>query len=173
MVSLIGLRIYGAAPSVLERVVPSTSSVVDESFDMMGYALPPGTVVGTQAWSMHRDAEVFPSAETFLPERWLPVEGVAGEEERLARSDSVLYCRVAGSLISFPYRMSQYLMPFGVGTRVCGGQNLAHMVLRVAIASIAINFDLTADLTETNEQTMEIKDAFVRASSPSLHCISD
>lgn len=80
-----GLRIYGAAPSVLERVVPSTSSTVDDSFDMMGYALPAGTVVGTQAWSMHRDTEIFPSPETFLPERWLSVEGVSGEEERLSR----------------------------------------------------------------------------------------
>ena len=50
----------------------------------MGYAVPAGTVVSTQAWSMHRDANVFPSPETFLPERWLPVEGVEGEEERLA-----------------------------------------------------------------------------------------
>ncbi|KAI0658588.1 cytochrome P450 [Cubamyces menziesii] len=135
-----GLRVYGAAPSVLERVVPSTK--VDDSFDMMGYALPPGTVVGTQAWSMHRDPEVFPSAETFLPERWLPVEGVNGEEERLAR-------------------MAQFLMPFGVGTRVCGGQNLAHMVLRIAIATLVVNFDVSANLAETNEKTMEIKDAFV------------
>ncbi|KAI0774723.1 cytochrome P450 [Trametes elegans] len=136
-----GLRVYGSAPSLLERVVPSTSKI-DDSFDMMGFALPPGTVVGTQAWSMHRNAEVFPSADTFLPERWLLVEGVSGEEERLAR-------------------MSQYLMPFGVGTRVCGGQNLAHMVLRIAVATLAANFDITADLEETNEQTMEIKDAFV------------
>ncbi|KAI0832845.1 cytochrome P450 [Trametes gibbosa] len=137
-----GLRIYGAAPSLLERVVPSTTSSVDDSFDMMGYALPPGTVVGTQAWSMHRDSEAFPSPENFLPERWLAVDGISGEAERLAR-------------------MSQYLMPFGIGTRVCGGQNLAYMVLRIAIASMVANFDITANLTETNEQTMEIKDAFV------------
>ncbi|KAH9854908.1 cytochrome P450 [Lenzites betulinus] len=137
-----GLRVYGAAPSLLERVVPSTTSSIDDSFDMMGYALPPGTVVGTQAWSMHRDSEIFPSPETFLPERWLPVDGVSGEEDRLAR-------------------MSQHWMPFGVGTRVCGGQNLAHMVLRIAIASMAANFDIAANLAETNEQTMVIKDAFV------------
>lgn len=85
IIAITGLRIYGAAPSVLERVVPSTSSTVDDSFDMMGYALPAGTVVGTQAWSMHRDTEIFPSPETFLPERWLSVEGVSGEEERLSR----------------------------------------------------------------------------------------
>lgn len=68
--------------------------------------------------------------------------------------------------------MSQYLMPFGVGTRVCGGQNLAHMVLRVAIAAMAVNFDITAKLTETNEQTMEIKDAFVSALSIPIYMIA-
>lgn len=58
-----------------------------EEFDMMGYALPPGTIVSTQAWSMHRDEEVFPSAETFLPERWLmdPTADKECEEERLSR----------------------------------------------------------------------------------------
>ena len=83
---VLGMRVYGPAPSLLERVVPSTTtSKIDDSFDMMGYALPPGTVVATQAWSMHRNPEVFPSPETFLPERWLQVEGAVGEDERLAR----------------------------------------------------------------------------------------
>lgn len=82
---VLGLRLYGAAPSLLERVVPSTSpSGLDDAFDLMGYAVPPGTIVSTQAWSMHRDPSVFPSPETFLPERWLASEGVDGEEERLA-----------------------------------------------------------------------------------------
>ena len=48
------MRVYGPVPALLERVVPSTTaSKIDDSFDMMGYALPPGTVVATQAWSMH------------------------------------------------------------------------------------------------------------------------
>ena len=51
----------------------------------MGYALPPGTVVGTQAWSMHRNADVFPRPDTFLPERWLAVDGSEAEEERLLK----------------------------------------------------------------------------------------
>ncbi|RDX55380.1 cytochrome P450 [Lentinus brumalis] len=138
-----GMRVYGAGPSLLERVVGSTTaSKVDDSFDMMGYALPPGTVVATQGWSMHRDPEVFSSPETFLPERWLPVEGVEGEEERIAR-------------------MMQYLMPFGVGTRQCGGQNLAHITVRAAMAAVVSNFEISANLEETNERTMQIKDAFV------------
>ena len=70
-----------------------TASKADESFDLMGYALPPGTIVSTQSWSMHRSREVFPSPETFLPDRWLAVDNTQGEEERLSRcalSDHVL-----------------------------------------------------------------------------------
>ncbi|CCM00466.1 uncharacterized protein FIBRA_02499 [Fibroporia radiculosa] len=138
-----GFRIYGAAPSLLERVVTSTTPPnVDDSFDLMGYALPPGTIVSTQAWSMHRDPDVFPSPETFLPERWLEMEGVDGEEDRITR-------------------MTQHMMPFGVGTRICGGQNLAHMVLRIVVTAVVSNFKITANAAETNERSMDMRDAFV------------
>ncbi|KIK50956.1 hypothetical protein GYMLUDRAFT_78374 [Collybiopsis luxurians FD-317 M1] len=49
-----GLRIYSAAPSPLECVVPQTTSKTGEGFDLMGFELPAGTIVATQAWSMHR-----------------------------------------------------------------------------------------------------------------------
>ena len=65
--------------------------------------------------------------------------------------------------------MAQHLMPFGVGTRICGGQNLAQIVLRVALTAFIANFDISANRMETNEKTMEIKDAFVRDFSPIDH----
>jgi cytochrome P450 len=107
----------------------------------MGYALPPGTVVATQAWSAHRDPTVFPAPETFLPERWLET---ADNTEQLEA-------------------MNRHMMPFGAGSRVCGGQNFAQMVLRIAIAAIVKNFDLLSPL-ETTEKSMEIRDSFVRVS---------
>lgn len=112
------------------------SGACDEIFDLMGYALPPGTVVSTQAWSMHRDQSVFPSPDTFLPERWLE------------------------SSLDDLVNMNQHMMPFGTGTRVCGGQNLAQVMLRVAIAAVIKNFNIAAP-AETNERSMEIKDSFV------------
>ncbi|KAI0074783.1 cytochrome P450 [Panus rudis PR-1116 ss-1] len=141
-----GFRLHGSAPALLERVVPSRSAAPmtksDEDFDMMGYALPPGTIVATQAWSMHRDPAVFPSPETFLPERWLSIDGSEGEEERISR-------------------MMQHLMPFGTGSRVCGGQNFAKMMLKIVLATVVRNFDVSANIAETNERTMKIMDAFV------------
>jgi len=113
----------------------------------MGYTLPAGTVVSTQAWSMHRDSTVFPSPDTFLPERWLECS-----QAELAN-------------------MNQHMMPFGTGTRVCGGQNLAQMMLRIAIAAVIRNFTIAAP-AETNERSMEIKDSFVSACRSTLERIT-
>ncbi|KAI9513228.1 cytochrome P450 [Russula earlei] len=135
-----GLRLYSAAPSLLERVVPdsSTKTAIPEAFDLMGYALPPGTLVATQGWSMHRNSSVFPSPENFLPERWLE------NEENKAQIAA----------------MNQHMMPFGTGSRLCGGQNLAQIVLRIAIAAIARNFNVFSP-PETTETSMETRDSFV------------
>ncbi|KAF8165928.1 cytochrome P450 [Crassisporium funariophilum] len=137
-----GLRLYTAVPSLLERVVPASTSkngASDEVYDMMGYALPPGTVVATQAWSMHRDPSIFPSPDTFLPERWL--ESASTTPEDLLR-------------------MAAHMIPFGSGARICGGQNLAQMMLRIAIAAFSRNFNISAP-AETHERSMDIKDSFV------------
>ena len=102
----------------------------------MGYALPPGTVIAMQSWSMHCDPAVFPSPDSFIPERWL--QGPDTTE-----------------------KMAQYLMPFGMGSHQCGGMNLAYMMLRITVAASVQNFNVAAP-PETNERSMEIKDAFVR-----------
>ncbi|KAF5369696.1 hypothetical protein D9615_010147 [Tricholomella constricta] len=136
-----GLRLYSAAPSPLERIVPTSTSkngASDEIFDLMGYGVPPGTIVSTQAWSMHRDASVFSSPDTFLPDRWLPNVNSA---ETLAR-------------------MSYHMIPFGTGSRVCGGQSLAQAMMKIAVAAVVRNFDIVAP-PGTNERSMDIRDSFV------------
>ena len=57
--------------------------------------------------------------------------------------------------------MHQHLMPFGAGARVCGGQNLAQLVLRIVTAVVVRSFEVRADVKETNERSMEMRDAFV------------
>ncbi|KAL1755445.1 cytochrome P450 [Schizophyllum commune] len=124
-----GLRIYGAAPSLLERVTPSAK----ESFSIAGYPLPAHTIVASQAWSLHRDPAVFPDPDEFRPERWLEGDTTA---------------------------MNAQLFPFGFGTRVCAGQHLAQMVMRMGLAAIVRNFDIEVP-PETTEKSMAICDAFV------------
>ncbi|KAJ6625221.1 cytochrome P450 [Mycena sp. CBHHK59/15] len=146
-----GLRLYGAAPSLLERVVPATISkngAGPEGFDLMGYALPPGTIVSTQAWSMHRDVSVFPSPETFLPERWLPSYAASTKEEDTEREAA----RLA--------RMASHIIAFGTGSRICGGMNLAHMIMRVVLVAVLRNFNVEAAVG-TDEKSMDMRDSFV------------
>lgn len=99
---------------------------------------------------MHRDPTVFPSPNTFLPDRWL--------ETGDADSDAVLG------------RMAQHMMPFGTGSRVCGGQNLAQVMMKVVVAVIVRNFEVAAP-PETNERSMEVKDSFVSSRSRACLCI--
>jgi cytochrome P450 len=153
-----GLRLYGAAPSLLERVVPVSTSknfFGAEGFDLMGYALPPGTIVGTQSWSLHRDPAVFPSPETFLPERWLP--SYAASKEETAEDAEREAARLA--------RMASHMMPFGTGSRICGGLNLAHIIMRVVLVAVLRNFEVEA-APGTDEKSMDMRDSFVRAFRP-------
>ena len=130
------LRLYGPAPAMLDRVVPATD-VTSGNFEILGCVIPPGTTIATQSWSVHRNANIFPSPETYLPERWLDSE------------DAQLMEMNAG------------MMPFGLGNRICAGQHFAMLVARIAITTFARNFDITAPLAETNDRTMEPRDAFV------------
>lgn len=149
MIHPIGLRVYTAAPSLLERVVPSFSEKLgspDGDFDLMGYPVPAGTIVATQAWSMHRIASVFTAPDSFSPERWL---------ESSTKPDQLV-------------KMHQYLISFGTGSRVCGGQNLAQVIMRVVLSTICRNFTIITP-PETNEKSMEMKDSFVRLEDPSFN----
>lgn len=61
-----GLRCFPAIPMSLPRYVPAGGRTID------GYFVPAGTVVSCQAYSVHRvNRDVFPSPETFDPDRWL------------------------------------------------------------------------------------------------------
>lgn len=58
------LRLYGAAPGGLPRTVPKSGR------KLAGYFMPEETVVSSQAFTLHRDPEVFPDPLEFRPDRW-------------------------------------------------------------------------------------------------------
>lgn len=51
------LRLYGAAPGSLPRIVPPQGVILH------GYHLPPGLTVCTQAFSIHRNPDLFPDPD--------------------------------------------------------------------------------------------------------------
>ncbi|KAI1258955.1 cytochrome protein [Xylariaceae sp. FL1019] len=91
---------------------PFPRVVPNDGAHLAGYYLPSGIEVSAQAFSMHRDTTIFPSPEEFRPERWA--------SPTTAMKDS--------------------LVPFGRGARVCIGQHLARIELRLATARFFLAF---------------------------------
>lgn len=59
-------RIHPPFGLQLERIVPSGG------MELSGQHIPAGTIVGMNAWAVHRDADVFGAdADCWRPERWL------------------------------------------------------------------------------------------------------
>ncbi|BCS30682.1 cytochrome P450 [Aspergillus puulaauensis] len=108
------LRIHPAAGLPLERVVPPGG------VQLCGYFLPEGTIVGCNAWTVHRSAKIYgPNTDVFRPERWLE----ASEE--------------AKSL------MSSSLFTFGAGARTCVGKNISYLEMYKLVPSILRTFEVT------------------------------
>ena len=107
------LRCHPALGQLLPRVVPSGG------VELRGKFLPEGTVVGCNAWTIHRDRSVFgEDADTFRPERWLngPVEQIK--------------------------KMEQSFFAFGAGTRVCIGRNIALLELSKVLPEFFRRFEI-------------------------------
>ncbi|XP_061685178.1 cytochrome P450 2U1 isoform X2 [Syngnathoides biaculeatus] len=88
--------------------------------DFRGFTIPQGTVLLPNLWSVHRDPAVWEQPDTFRPERFLDDEG------KLVRKEC--------------------FMPFGIGRRVCMGEQLAKMELFLMVTGLlqAFTFRLPA-----------------------------
>ncbi|KAI1615918.1 cytochrome P450 [Exophiala viscosa] len=110
-----------------------------------GKYIPEGTIVGVQNYSIHRKAEAFPDPETFKPERWF------NETEDMRR----------------------HFMPFGLGSRICLGQNIAMLEMRLTIATLIRSFELTLP-ADHNPADVALKDfwlAFPASRKVELVCV--
>jgi len=124
-----GMRLYSIIPGPLPRVIPPTMT----NLTIAGVKIPTGTCVATQAWTVHRQADIFPEPYAFKPERWMD-----GNETE---------------------RMRTNYIPFGVGPRICVGQNLGMTMLRMIISSVVRNFEVKP-APETNAHSMRLWESF-------------
>ncbi|KAK0625755.1 Cytochrome P450 monooxygenase mpaDE [Lasiodiplodia hormozganensis] len=107
------LRVHPAAGLPLERIVPQGGVTVCGAF------LPAGTIVGCNAWALHRDEAVFgDDVGAFRPERWLE-----GSEARRAE-------------------MKNCLFAFGAGARTCVGKNISLLEMYKLVPAVLLNFEL-------------------------------
>ncbi|MCJ1435911.1 hypothetical protein MMC27_005287 [Xylographa pallens] len=104
-------RVHPAVGLPLERIVPPEGATI------CGHHFNGGTVVGMNAWVIHRNQSIFgEDAARWRPERWL-----CGRAERS--------------------KMENTLLTFGAGSRVCYGNNFSHLIIYKLIASMLQSFD--------------------------------
>jgi len=126
-------------PMTLFRVVPPTGAVIS------GQAIPPGTTVGCQSYSLHRVEEVFPNPDRFDPKRWLTDD--------------------AAQLTA----MRAHFWPFSSGGRMCLGHNLAMVEMKLIVAAVYMHYTtrVTAGVTE---ESMRMDDQLTSGVPHSLSC---
>lgn len=90
-----------------------------------GMFLRAGTIVHANQWAIHREPALYPDPETFNPSRWLEPD----------------YPTYKEPLSIYP-NLQNY-SAFGVGRRICAGQNVAEPSMYIVAARIAWSFDLS------------------------------
>ncbi|KAJ5996196.1 hypothetical protein N7522_007856 [Penicillium canescens] len=123
------LRLHAPIPGIQPRVTPSPPCT------LAGYGdIPPNIRVNAQAYSLHRNPEVFPDPESWQPKRWLVEENSAAELDERRR----------------------WFWAFGSGGRMCVGSNLALQEMKLAVAAIYTNFRTII----VNDDNIEAIDAY-------------
>ncbi|KAL1957417.1 hypothetical protein VTO42DRAFT_5985 [Malbranchea cinnamomea] len=131
------LRLHAPIPGIQPRVTPYPSTSL-AGFDN----IPPNTRVSAQAYSLHRNPDVFPEPEAWLPKRWLQPNDSAEIEN-----------------------MRRWFWAFGSGGRMCIGSNLALQEMKLVVAAIYSNFTTLI----VNDEGIEAIDAYtVRPTSNKL-----
>jgi hypothetical protein len=75
------MRYHPSVSFLLERVVPKGGTIIS------GRGIPEGTIVGINAWVIHRDKKIFgEDADKFRPERWLEAD-----EEKLKAMERTFF----------------------------------------------------------------------------------
>lgn len=121
------MRLWPMIPGPLERILADPITV-------NGKTVPPGVVASTSALSQGRLEEVFPEANSWIPERWF----------------------------NATERMHLNWTPFGYGSRSCPGSNLALTELRHMMCNIFRNFKAVPPIGHEDED-LGIMDVFAAA----------
>lgn len=106
-------RLHPAPGLILERIVPP------QGMDILGNFIPGGTIVGCNAWVLHRRPEVFGSdVDVFRPERWIEA---SAEQQKL---------------------MKATMFQFGAGARTCIGKNVSLLEIYKLVPSFLRRFEV-------------------------------
>ncbi|KAK2817144.1 hypothetical protein Q5P01_025335 [Channa striata] len=130
----------------LTAVVPlGIPHMASETTEFRGYTIPKGTVIVPNLWSVHRDPTLWDNPDTFNPSRFLDDQG------KLLRKECFI--------------------PFGIGRRVCMGEQLAKMELFLTITSLLQAFRFTVP-EETAAPSLTGRFGLTLAPCPYTVCVS-
>lgn len=108
-------RLHPGPGLLLERIVPPQGMQINGEF------IPGGTIVGCNAWVVHRRPEVFGlDVEAFRPERWLEAT-----PEKLKE-------------------MKGTMLQFGAGARTCIGKNISLLEIYKLVPSFLRRFEVSS-----------------------------
>jgi cytochrome P450 len=88
-----------------------------EPIEVDEYTIPPGSLIATSQWIVHRDSRWWEDAAEFRPERWMTADG---------RFDEAAPGAPRGAYF-----------PFGAGRRVCAGESFAWTEAVLVLATLA------------------------------------
>ncbi|KAG7094555.1 hypothetical protein E1B28_005383 [Marasmius oreades] len=100
--------------------------------NIVGFTVPPGTIIGCASYIVHSNPSLFPDPEDFIPERWL------GDDSR---------------------KLEQYLVAFSKGPRTCLGINLAWCEMYLILANVFRKLDL--EIFESTPDSVRFRDYIV------------
>ena len=105
------LRLHAAIPGPQPRITPATGTI------LAGHNIPANVRVSSLAYTLHRNASVFPSPETWNPSRWLDATEAQKQE------------------------MGRWFWAFGSGGRMCVGSNFAVQEIKLIVAAVYSSFE--------------------------------
>ncbi|KAI0898217.1 putative cytochrome P450 [Annulohypoxylon nitens] len=107
-----------------------------------GHFVPAGTVFSVYQYAINHGERYWKQAEKFAPERWM--------DDPEYKSDQL-----------------DAMQPFGLGPRNCIGRNLAYAEMRLILAKIVYNFDMS--LAADSRDWLQDQKAYIVWDKPPLH----
>lgn len=107
------MRMHPSVGLILARMTPKGGATIS------GYYVPEGTEVGMNPYVLHYDPEVFPSPDTFRPERWLASKT---SEEHLKQ-------------------MNRSFFAFGHGAHTCSGRHISMLEITKLVPTLLLRYD--------------------------------
>jgi cytochrome P450 len=125
------LRLHPAVGLLLERIVPTGGLQLPNG----GPFLPAGTIVGANPWIIHRHSIFGQDVESFVPERWLQVDG---------ESETAFHTR--------RQHMFRATFTFGAGPRTCIGKNISLLEIYKLVPSLFLTYKVGMKLLDSTSK---------------------